>query len=84
MSTSTKTPKKENLPVLRVEFELLTVLKPELLTKKGTLRKSAEAGLAKYIQFEAHKFIDAHSPADIMANSTIEIEEVEVLDETNG
>lgn len=74
---------KENLRVMRAEFEVLTVLKDDCFTAKGKLRrnKAMRKAIADSLRFEGHKFIDAATVDEIIENATIEMEEVEVLDE---
>lgn len=73
--------KKQRLRVMRAEFEVLVVLKDDCFTKRGQLRKAVQNGIAKLLQFEAHKFIDSKTPQEIIENSTIEYEDVEVEEE---
>lgn len=75
---------KQNLRVMRIDFTVSTVLKDEVFTDKGNVRYKLRNGIAKYLQFEAHKFIDSQSPRDIFKHATIEVEEVEVEDETDS
>jgi hypothetical protein len=79
----TKQPKpvRKVMRVMRADFQLLTVLKDDLFTKKGKIRKNAQKGLTALIKYDAHNFIEAQDFDSIMANATIEYEEVEVLDE---
>lgn len=74
---------KQNLRVMRAEFEVLTVLKDECFTRTGKLRrnKALRKALATSLRFEGHKFLDSLADDEIVDNAIIEMEEVEVLDE---
>lgn len=74
---------KQNLRVMRAEFEVLVVLKDKCFTRTGKLRKNKKLrkGITDSLRFEAHKFIDSKDPDEIIDNATVEIEEVEVEDE---
>jgi hypothetical protein len=71
---------KQNLRVMRIEFEVVTALKDDCFTKTGKLRRNnvMRKGIADLLKFEGHKFIDAAETEDIIKNATIEFEEVEV------
>ncbi|TAL08196.1 MAG: hypothetical protein EPO02_13495 [Nitrospirae bacterium] len=73
-----KPPKKENLRVLRADFQMLTVLKDELFTKDGKIRKKMTKGVTDLIKYDAHKFIEAQDFNSIMDHATIEYEDVEI------
>lgn len=69
---------KQELNVIYTEFGVQVILKDELFTKRGKLKKKVRGGVAALVKLEAHKFIDAHSPEEIIEHSTIQREEVEV------
>ena len=77
-----KKPKIEHLRVLRADFQLLSVLKDEVFTKNGKVLKKMQKGIADLIKYDAHNFIEAQDFNSIMANATIEYEDVEIEEPT--
>lgn len=75
---------KQNLRVMRTQFEVVIVLKDELFTKTGRLKRKMRKGLGLMIREEGHRFLEAHDPVDIVKHSVMEVEEVEVEDEDQG
>lgn len=69
---------KQNLRVLRIQFEITTALKDELFTRTGRLKYKMRKPVELTIKQEAHAFIESQKPGDILKNSKIEFEEVEV------
>lgn len=82
-NTSAKTTT-QHLRVLRADFQLLVVLKDDVFTKRGKIRKAAQKGIAALIKYDAHNFIEAQDFDSIMSNATIEYEDVEVEDENKS
>ena len=73
-----KKPKIERLRVLRADFQMLTVLKDDLFTKKGKIRKQMQKAVTDLIKYDAHYFIDRQDFDSIIQNATIEYEDVEI------
>jgi len=74
----------EKLRVLRADFQLLTVLRDDVFTRKGKIRKKAQKPITDLLKYDAHNFIEAQNFESIMANATIEYEDVEVEDESKS
>lgn len=64
-----------------MKFDVEVVIKDEAFTRKGRLRKAFRFPVAKLLQFEAHRFIEQVVPDDLIKNTKITLEDVEVIDE---
>lgn len=70
--------KTERLRVVNIAFDVKTVVKDEAFTKRNKLRRKVHGPVAALLRYEAHRWIDAVSPEDIIKNATITVEDVEV------
>lgn len=64
----------QNPRILKLNFKINVILSDELFNKNDNLKKGVLRDVAMLVKKEAHRFIDAHSPEDLIKHAVIEKE----------